>query len=53
MKEVVFFALIRDTWQVMEEKLDNKNVELASVRSSDAKFKIYSTAELEAVIERL
>eukprot|EP00960_Hanusia_phi_P031955 749581-Hanusia_phi.AAC.3 len=39
--------------QVMEEKLDNKNVELASVKSSDGKFKIYSTAELEAVIERL
>jgi len=39
--------------QVMEEKLDNKNVELATVRASDGKFKIASTAELEAVIQRL
>jgi 20S proteasome subunit alpha 5 len=39
--------------QVMEEKLDNKNVELATVKASDGKFKIASTAELEAVIQRL
>ena len=39
--------------QVMEEKLDNKNVELATVSAADGKFKIASTAELEAVIQRL
>jgi 20S proteasome subunit alpha 5 len=39
--------------QVMEEKLDNKNVELASVRVSNKLFKIYTTEELEAVIQRL
>jgi len=37
----------------MEEKLDNKNVELATVSAADGKFKIASTAELEAVIQRL
>ena len=39
--------------QVMEEKLDNKNVELASTRADNHKFRIYSTAELEAVIQRI
>jgi hypothetical protein len=39
--------------QVMEEKLDNKNVELARVSAADGKFKIASTAELETVIQRL
>jgi 20S proteasome subunit alpha 5 len=39
--------------QVMEEKLDNKNVELATVSAATGKFKIASTAELEAVIQRL
>ena len=62
-----------DILQVMEEKLDNKNVELASVKSVDRRcvfsifsntkfilfdrvlhsFRIYSTSELEAVIQRL
>jgi hypothetical protein len=39
--------------QVMEEKLDNKNVELARVSAVDGKFKIASTAELETIIQRL
>ncbi len=39
--------------QVMEEKLDNKNVELARVSAADGKFKIASTAELETIIQRL
>lgn len=39
--------------QVMEEKLDNKNVELARVSAADGKFKIATTAELETVIQRL
>ena len=48
------FADAWDVWlQVMEEKLDNKNVELATVSAADGKFKIASTAELEAVIQRL
>lgn len=37
----------------MEEKLDNKNVELAAVTVASGKFKIYSTEQLEAVIARL
>jgi hypothetical protein len=39
--------------QVMEEKLDNKNVELAAVPATSGKFTIYSTEQLEAVIQRL
>jgi 20S proteasome subunit alpha 5 len=39
--------------QVMEEKLDNKNVELAASSVSSGKFRIYSTEDLEAVIQRL
>ncbi|CAJ0924573.1 17820_t:CDS:2 [Entrophospora sp. SA101] len=38
--------------QVMEEKLNNTNVELASV-TPERGFRIYSEAELQIVIERL
>lgn len=39
--------------QVMEEKIDQQNVELAVVRKSDAKFTTLTTTELEAVIKTL
>jgi len=39
--------------QVMEEKLDSKNVELSVVKATDRKYKLYSTSELETVIARL
>lgn len=38
--------------QVMEEKLDSKNVQLASV-TKDAGFKIYTDEEMEQVVGRL
>jgi 20S proteasome subunit alpha 5 len=36
----------------MEEKLDSKNVQLASV-TKEKGFRIYTDAEMEAVVERL
>lgn len=38
--------------QVMEEKLDSKNVQLASV-TKEKGFRIYTDAEMAAVVERL
>jgi 20S proteasome subunit alpha 5 len=38
--------------QVMEEKLDSKNVQLASV-TKERGFRIYTDAEMAAVVERL
>lgn len=38
--------------QVMEEKLDSKNVQLASV-TKDKGFRIYSDEEMEGVVGRL
>lgn len=39
--------------QVMEEKINSKNVELAVVKASDGLFHTYTKAELAAVIARL
>lgn len=39
--------------QVMEEKINERNVEVAVVRASDAKFHMYNKEELKAVIARL
>lgn len=38
--------------QVMEEKLDSKNVQLASV-TKDKGFRIYQDAEMETVVAKL
>lgn len=38
--------------QVMEEKLDSKNVQLASV-TKDRGFRIYSDEEMKGVVARL
>ena len=38
--------------QVMEEKLDSKNVQLASV-TKERGFRIYSDEEMSVVVERL
>ena len=38
--------------QVMEEKLDSKNVQLASV-TREKGFRIYSDEEMESVVGRL
>jgi 20S proteasome subunit alpha 5 len=38
--------------QVMEEKLDSKNVQLASV-TKDKGFRIYTDEEMAAVVDRL
>lgn len=38
--------------QVMEEKLDAKNVQLASV-TKDKGFRIYGDEEMKGVVERL
>ncbi len=38
--------------QVMEEKLDSKNVQLASV-TKDKGFRIYTDEEMATVVERL
>jgi 20S proteasome subunit alpha 5 len=38
--------------QVMEEKLDSKNVQLASV-TKEKGFRIYMDEEMAAVVERL
>lgn len=39
--------------QVMEEKISATNVEIAAVKTNDAKFRIYSEQQLAAVIARL
>jgi len=39
--------------QVMEEKINSKNVEIAAVTTATKQFRIYSTEELEAIINRL
>uniref|UniRef100_A0A7S0BFA0 Proteasome subunit alpha type n=1 Tax=Rhodosorus marinus TaxID=101924 RepID=A0A7S0BFA0_9RHOD len=39
--------------QVMEEKLNSTNVEIAAVTAKDRKFRIYSSDELNQCIERL
>lgn len=39
--------------QVMEEKLNSQNIEVAKINANDKKFKILSTAETEDVIKRL
>lgn len=44
---------LRTLKQVMEEKLDGTNVELAAVTVETGKFRIYSSDELKACIARL
>lgn len=44
---------LRTLKQVMEEKLDVSNVELAAVTTESAKFRIYEQDELKACISRL
>ena len=44
--------MLKTLKQVMEEKLDSKNVQLASV-TKDKGFRIYSDAEMAVVVERL
>lgn len=39
--------------QVMEEKLDSNNVEVAAVPASTKKFRVYNKDEVEAIIKRL
>eukprot|EP00164_Ancoracysta_twista_P000444 GFYU01000601.1.p1 GENE.GFYU01000601.1~~GFYU01000601.1.p1 ORF type:complete len:249 (-),score=93.93 GFYU01000601.1:168-890(-) len=39
--------------QVMEEKVNNKNVEIAVIKADDKKFRIYTPEEVEAVMARL
>ena len=39
--------------QMMEEKMTSVNVEIASVTNKDRKYHLYSTAEVDAVINRL
>jgi len=39
--------------QVMEEKLNSTNVEIASISTSTKKFKIYNKDEVEGIIKRL
>lgn len=39
--------------QVMEEKLNATNVEIAAVRADDKKFHVYDGEEVQAVIDRL
>ncbi|OMH81324.1 putative proteasome subunit alpha type-5 [Zancudomyces culisetae] len=52
--EVLTLKVIK---QVMEEKLSSKNVQLAKVAKDEktgaAQFKIYSSQDLEPIIERL
>ena len=43
---------LRAVLQVMEEKLDDKNVQLASVTKSKG-FRIYGDEEMRKVVERL
>lgn len=44
---------LRTLKQVMEEKLDGTNVEVAAVTKESKQFKIYSVEELEECIKRL
>lgn len=44
--------MLKTLKQVMEEKLDAKNVQLASVTKADG-FKIYTDAEMAKVVDRL
>ena len=44
---------LRTLKQVMEEKLDGTNVELAAVTTKDAQFRIYTSEKLKACIARL
>jgi 20S proteasome subunit alpha 5 len=39
--------------QVMEEKLNSQNVEIATARMKDKKFAVHSVEETEAIIARL
>ncbi len=39
--------------QVMEEKINSNNVEIAAVTTATKRFRIYTKEELEAVIARL
>merc|ERR1712159_16169 len=39
--------------QVMEEKINSKNAEIAVVTTDSGKFRLYSTEELERIVERL
>jgi len=39
--------------QIMEEKINSKNVEIAAVSASTKKFRIYSNEELEKILARL
>lgn len=39
--------------QMMEEKMTTVNIEVASTRTATAQFKLYSTAEIESIINRL
>ena len=43
---------LRTLKQVMEEKLDSKNVQLASV-TKEKGFRIYADEEMSKVVERL
>lgn len=44
--------MLKTLKQVMEEKLNAKNVQLASV-TKDQGFRIYTDEEMSAVVERL
>lgn len=44
--------MLKTLKQVMEEKLDSKNVQLASV-TKDRGFRIYTDQEMAAVVSRL
>ena len=44
--------MLKTLKQVMEEKLDSKNVQLASV-TKEKGFRIYSDEEMEGVVSRL
>lgn len=39
--------------QVMEEKVDANNVEIAAVTAATGRFQVYSAAQLEEIIARL
>eukprot|EP01055_Gregarina_sp_Pseudo9_P000478 Gregarina_sp_Pseudo_9__477@NODE_1304_length_1700_cov_25_782661_g1225_i0_p1_GENE_NODE_1304_length_1700_cov_25_782661_g1225_i0NODE_1304_length_1700_cov_25_782661_g1225_i0_p1_ORF_typecomplete_len255_score69_05Proteasome/PF00227_26/9_3e53Proteasome_A_N/PF10584_9/6_1e13SCAB_CC/PF16712_5/0_025SCAB_CC/PF16712_5/1_1e03DUF711/PF05167_12/0_12_NODE_1304_length_1700_cov_25_782661_g1225_i07411505 len=48
--EVLALSVLR---QVMEDKLSEKNIEITSVRVATEKLHHYTTAEIEAIIQRL
>ena len=50
--EVAEVLTLKTVKQVMEEKLDSKNVQLASV-TKDKGFHIYNDEEVAAVVARL